>query len=66
MTSISGSMPCCKSELDLFYSLPTNTSITSSSYTNVGANVPLTGIEENFSIEIVGNEDYIDLNDIYG
>ena len=65
MTSISGSMPCCKSELDLFYSLPTNTSITSSSYTNVGANVPLTGLEENFSIEIVGNEDYIDLNDIY-
>ena len=64
MTSISGSSPCCKSELDLFYSLPTNTSITSSSYTNVESS-PLTGTEENFKIDIVGNDDYIDLNDIY-
>ncbi len=63
MTSIGGSMPCCKSELDLFYSLPTNTSIISSSYTNVQQ--ILTGKEENFSIDIVGNDDYIDLNDIY-
>ena len=35
MRSIKGSNACSKSELDLFYSLPTNTSILSSNYTNV-------------------------------
>lgn len=61
---ISGSSPCCKSELDLFYSLPTNTSITSSSYTTATAKI-VTGEEENLEIDIVGNDHYIDLNDIF-
>ena len=64
MTTINGSPPCCKSELDLFYSLPTNTSIISSGYTNVEC-TPLSGTEENFKIDITGNDEYIDLNDVY-
>ena len=35
MQSIKGSSTCSKSELDLFYSPPTNTSIISSNYTNI-------------------------------
>lgn len=64
MNCIKNSGECCKSELDLFYSVPTNTSILSSSYFSVSSN-PLSGSEENFQINITGSEEYIDLSDIY-
>ena len=64
MKSISDSTECCKSELDLFYSLPTNTSITSSSYMTVSSN-PLSGNEENFEINVNGSDEYTDLSDIF-
>lgn len=64
MHKIKDSMECCKSELDLFYTLPTNTSILSSSYLTVSSN-PLLGTEENFHIDIPGSEEYTDLSDMY-
>ena len=64
MKRITDSSECCKSELDLFYSLPTNSSIISSSYITVSSN-PLSGEEENFDININGSEEYTDLSDIY-
>ena len=64
MKLISNSSACCKSELDLFYSPPTNTSILSSAYTTVKAK-DLLGTEENFSIEISPTDEYTDLNDCY-
>lgn len=64
MSCIQNSGECCKSELDLFYTVPTNTSITSSSYFTVSSN-PLLGHEENFQIHVTGSEEYIDLSDIY-
>ncbi len=64
MNCIKNSGECCKSELDLFYSIPTNTSILSSSYLTVSSN-PLKGSEENFEINITGSEEYVDLSDIY-
>ena len=64
MKLISKSSPCCKSELDLFYSPPTNTSILSSAYTTVSSKA-LDGSEESFEIGLVGNSSYVDLNDIY-
>ena len=64
MHCIQNSGECCKSELDLFYSVPTNTSIQSSAYTTVSSN-PLLGNEENFQIHISGSDEYIDLSDIY-
>ncbi len=65
MRLITNSSPCCKSELDLFYSPPTNTSILSSSYVEAHPQTPLTGSEETFSIDIPGSDEYTDLNDIY-
>ena len=38
MQKIKDSIECCKSELDLFYTLPTNTSILSSSYITISSN----------------------------
>ena len=64
MNCIKNSGECLKSELDLFYSVPTNTSIISSAYTTVSSN-PLLGNEENFQININGSEEYTDLSDIY-
>lgn len=65
MKVIPDSSTCCKSELDLFYSPPTNTSILSSAYSEAHPNTPLKGTEENFDINIPGSNEYIDLNDIY-
>ena len=65
MRLLTNSSPCCKSELDLFYSPPTNTSILSSSYLEAHPQTPLTGSEETFSIDIPGSDEYTDLNDIY-
>ena len=64
MQSIKGSNGCSKSELDLFYSLPTNTSITSSNYTNITL-ANLSGEEPSFEINVPGTDDYTDLSDIY-
>ncbi len=64
MNRIKNSGECCKSELDLFYTVPTNTSIQSSAYTTVSSN-PLMGHEENFQININESEEYTDLSDIY-
>ena len=64
MNRIKNSGECCKSELDLFYTVPTNTSIQSSSYTTVSSN-PLMGHEENFQININESDEYTDLSDIY-
>ena len=60
MKRIENSADGCKSELDLFYSLPTNNSIISSSYITVPSN-PLSGNEENFEINVIGSEEYTDL-----
>ena len=64
MQSIKGSNACSKSELDLFYSLPTNTSILSSNYTNVSL-ANLSGDEPSFEINVPGTDEYTDLSDIY-
>ena len=64
MHSICGSQPCTKSELDLFYSLPTNTSILSSFYTKIPI-AKINGDEEKFNITIPGTDHYTDLSDIY-
>ena len=64
MQSIKGSNGCSKSELDLFYSLPTNTSITSSNYTNITL-ANLSGEEPSFEINVPGTDEYTDLSDIY-
>ena len=64
MKRIENSADGCKSELDLFYSLPTNNSIISSSYITVPSN-PLSGNEENFEINVIGSEEYTDLSDIF-
>lgn len=64
MKLISNSTPCCKSELDLFYSPPTNTSILSSSYSTVAAD-QFDPKDENFYINVEPTDAYTDLNDIY-
>lgn len=64
MKRIENSIDCSKLELDLFYSLPTNNSILSSSYITVSSN-PLSGLEENFEINCNGSEEYTDLSDIF-
>lgn len=62
---INNSQPCSKSELDLFYTLPTNTSIISSNITTFPVASPLDGSEDSFSIIIPENSEYTDLNDIF-
>lgn len=64
MKRIENSADCCKSELDLFYSPPTNNAIISSSNITVPSN-PLSGNEENFEINVNGSEEYTDLSDIF-
>ena len=64
MLSIKGSNACTKSELDLFYSLPTNTSITCSNYTNITL-ANLSGEEPSFEINVSGTDECTDLSDIY-
>ena len=64
MQSIKGSSTCSKSELDLFYSPPTNTSIISSNYTNITL-ANLSGEEPSFEINVPGTDEYTDLSDIY-
>lgn len=64
MSMIKNSAACSKSELDLFYTLPTNTSIIRSNITSFVV-PPLDGSEDTFSIEIPGTEEYTDLNDIF-
>lgn len=64
MQKIKDSIECCKSELDLFYTLPTNTSILSSSYITISSN-PLLGTEENIHVDIPGSEEYTDLSDMF-
>ena len=65
MTTIKNSKDCIKSELDLFFTLPTNTSILRSNITLYPTSVPLDGKEDTFSIEIPANEEFADLNDIF-
>ncbi len=64
MQKIKDSIECCKSELDLFYTLPTNRSILSSSYITISSN-PLLGTEENIHVDIPGSEEYTDLSDMF-
>ena len=64
MKTIIGSHACSKSELDLFYSLPTNTSIISSNYTNISLQ-KISGDENSFEINVPGTDEYTDLSDIY-
>ena len=64
MQSIKGSSTCSKSELDLFYSPPTNTSIISSNYTNITL-ANLSGEEPSFEFNVPGTDEYTDLSDIY-
>lgn len=65
MKLIKNSQECSKSELDLFYSPPTNTSILSSSYLQAKPANTLNGREESFEITVKGSDAYVDLNDIY-
>ena len=64
MKKIMGSHDCSKSELDLFYSPPTNTSIVSSNYTNIALQ-KISGEETTFEISVPGTDEYTDLSDIY-
>lgn len=64
MKRIHDSCECFKSELDLFASLPTNTSLLSSSYTIVPL-TKLNGDEPSFEIEVPGTDAYTDLSDTY-
>ena len=59
-----GSNDCSKSELDLFYSPPTNTSIVSSNYTNISLQ-KISGEETTFELSVPGTDEYTDLSDIY-
>ena len=63
--SIKNSKDCIKSELDLFYTLPTNTSILRSNITVYPTSVPLDGSEDIFSIDVPANDEFTDLNDIF-
>ena len=65
MTTIKNSKDCIKSELDLFYTLPTNTSILRSNITVYPTSVPLDGSEDIFSIDVPANDEFTDLNDIF-
>ena len=49
---------------NLFYSLPTNTSIISSNYTNISLQ-KISGDETSFEINVPGTDEYTDLSDIY-
>ena len=64
MKRIHDSCDCLKSELDLFASLPTNTSLLSSSYTVVPL-TKLNGFEPSIEIEVPGTDAYTDLSDTY-
>ena len=64
MKKIMGSHECSKSELDLFYSPPTNTSIVSSNYTNISLQ-KISGEETTFELSVPGTDEYTDLSDIY-
>lgn len=65
MSYITNSNPCCKSELDLFSTNPTNTSIISSSYTQHGPKSAFQDAQKSYEIEVSASDEYIDLNDIY-
>lgn len=65
MTTIKNSKDCIKSELDLFYTLPTNTSILRSNITVYPTTQPLNGDEDSITIAIPANEEFADLNDIF-
>lgn len=64
MSSIKNSQPCLKSELDLFYTLPTNTSIIKSSIVSYNA-LSLSGTEDRITISIPPTSEYTDLNDMF-
>jgi hypothetical protein len=65
MSTFSNSSACSKSELDIFYTLPTNTSILKSNISIFPTLNPLSGTEDTFTIEIPPTEEYTDLNDIF-
>jgi len=65
MSYIKNSNPCCKSELDLFSTNPTNTSIISSSYSTHGPKSAFQKDQKSYEIEVAASDEYIDLNDIY-
>lgn len=65
MSYITNSNPCCKSELDLFSTNPTNTSIISSSYTQHSPKSAFQKDQKSYEIEVSASDEYIDLNDIY-
>lgn len=65
MTTIKNSKDCMKSELDLFHTLPTNTSILRSNITVYPTTQPLNGDEDSITISIPANEEFADLNDLF-
>jgi len=65
MSYIKNSNPCCKSELDLFSTNPTNSSIISSSYSTHGPKSVFQKDQKLYEIEVAASDEYIDLNDIY-
>ena len=62
---INDSVPCCKSELDLFYTYPTNTSILSSNYVSHSPSQSFRPDQGSFQISLPPTNEYTDLNDIY-
>lgn len=64
-TFITDSMPCCKSELDLFYTYTTNTSILSSSYVSHSPSQSFRPDQGSFQISLPPTNEYTDLNDIF-
>ena len=65
MTPIIHSNPCCKSELDLFSTNLTNTSILSSHYTQHTTAQAFKSTDDTIEISVTGTSNYIDLNNIY-
>lgn len=62
---IKNSVPCTKSELDLFYTLPTNTSIIRSKNVRYPCQSSLKGDEKKIEISITAGAEYTDLNEVY-
>ena len=60
MSFIKNSTGCFKSELDVFLTNPTNTSILKSNVTIYPTHTPLDGNEDQFIIEVPPNSEYID------
>lgn len=63
MSRIKDSTPCTKSELDLFYTLPTNTSIIRSN--NIQYLSDKNNSHDNFEIILTRSSEYTDLNEIF-